>query len=690
MNCALLYKGFLLIAFCLGAAALRAQEPVLQPGNIRRPTTATQTNAQRNQSQRNDTAASNVERRDYSDDSLKVDVYYLSAVRPVALDTSISDFTRRFPVPATHLYLGNDGSATRSYLFTMPQRIGFDPGFHSHDAYKWTLENVRFYNTQRPYTELGYLLGTRQAQTIEILHTQNLKPYWNASFHYRLLSAPGVFRNQKNNHTNYQIASWYQSPGKRYNNYLVVMNNKIQAGESGGILADQDYLNDDVYQRSRLTIPTNIGGSPSFGSDLFSNTLTTGRREKEFTFFLRQQYDLGRKDSLVTDSTVVPLFYPRLRFEHSLKYKTYDYFFQDYYSSGRVTNEPDSAYYDSLYAIKLTRSTDSIFLQDRWREISNDFSVYQFPDANNLQQFIKLGIELQLLKGTLRTENPSLYNVIAHGEYRNRTKNQKWDINAWGRLHTTGNNFGDYHAYISLQRLLSKDLGTLQVGFENSNRSPSFLFDQRSSFYLDAPKSFGKENNTHFFARYFIPKLNLQLKGDYFFVSNYLYLNGYRELRQENALFNLLQLSGLKTFRVGRAWNLYSEVYVQQKAGGAQVNVPTVFTRNRFAYEGRLFRNLNLSTGLEMRYHTPYKADNYSPVLGQFFYQDTLTISNRPELHAFLHLRIRSFKAYLRVENLNTATFENGFGFNRNNLAAPYYPQPGLFIRFGIYWTFIN
>jgi hypothetical protein len=504
-----------------------------------------------------------------------------------------------------------------------------------------------------------------------------------------LLSSPGVFRNQKNNHTNYQFTSWYQSPGKRYNNYIVVLNNKIQAGESGGILADKDYLKDPVYQRSRLTIPTNIGGSPSFGSDLFSNALTTGRREKEFNFLLRQQYDLGRKDSLVTDSTVIPLFFPRLRFEHSLKYGKYRYLYQDISSAGRVSNSPDSVYYDSLYSLK-RNAGDSIFLQDSWQEISNDFSVYQFPDAKNLQQFIKLGIELQLLKATLKATGPSLYNIIAHGEYRNRTKNQKWDMVASGRLHTAGFNMGDYHAIVSLQRLLSKDLGTLQVGFENSNRSPSFLYDQRSSFYLDAPKDFGKENNTHFFARYFIPKLKVQLGGDYYFVTNYLFLDGYRSLRQESGVFNLLRISGQKTFRLTRKWNLHSEAYVQQKAGGAQVNVPLFYTRNRFAYEGKLFRNLNLSTGLEMRYNTPYKADNYSPVLGQFFYQDTLIISNRPELHAYLHMRIRSFKAYVRVENLNTISTNGGFGFNRNNLAAPYYPLPGMFIRFGIFWVFVN
>lgn len=688
------HKSFCCLLFFFCANNLLAQQPVIRlpggAGNIRRPSTSNPDSLPSAGRRGNDTTASNVERRDYSDDSLQVDVFFLSSVRPSRFDSSILDFTVRFPIPATHYYLGNDGSATKSFLFTTPQRVGFDPGFHTHDVYKWKLENARFFNTQKPYTELGYVLSTGQAQTIEILHIQNLKPYWNASFQYRLVSAPGVFRNRKNYHTNYQFTSWYQSPGKRYNNYLVVQGNKIQAAQSGGILADQDYLGDEVYQRSRLVIPTNIGGEPDFRRSPFSSVINTAQKETEFLVLLRQQYDLGRKDSLVTDSTVIPLFYPRLRFEHAFKYGKYTYLFQDLaYSDVAGSNIPNPAYYDSLYNLKFTSGV-SLAIQDRWQEINNHFSVYQFPDANNLQQYIKLGLELQLLKGTLKNTSPSLYNIIAHGEYRNRTKNQKWDINASGRLHTTGTNFGDYHFFASLQRSLGQTLGTLQIGGENINRSPPFIYDQRSSFYLDDAKTFGKENTFHFFANYYIPKLGVRLLGDYYFVTNYLFLNSYRGLQQESSVFNLLRVSALKTFRVGRRWNLHSEVYVQQKAGSASVNVPLVYTRNRFAYEGKLFRNLNLSTGLEMRYNTPYKADNYSPVLGQFFYQDTLTIGNRPDLHAFAHLRIRNFKAYVRVENLNTATFEGGFGFNRNSLAGPYYPLPGMFVRFGIYWVFVN
>jgi hypothetical protein len=122
------------------------------------------------------------------------------------------------------------------------------------------------------------------------------------------------------------------------------------------------------------------------------------------------------------------------------------------------------------------------------------------------------------------------------------------------------------------------------------------------------------------------------------------------------------------------------------------LNVPLIFTRNRLAFEGNFFRNLNISTGIEVKYHTPYKADNYSPVLGQFFYQDSVTISNLPDISTFIHFQIRSFKAFVRIENLNTSeiTEGGGFGFTRNNLAAPGYPYPGLQFRLGIWWNFVN
>ena len=634
-----------------------------------------------------------LQRRSSDEDSITINFRYLDSARNYKLDSSISDYNLRFPIPYTHHYLGSLGTASRPILFSPTIRVGFDHGLHAFDAYRFDIEKVRFYNTTRPYTELGYMLGGQSQQMIEIQHTQNFKPYWNIGLQYRLINSPGFFKNQSTNHNNYLFNSWYQSPNKRYNNFLILLGNTLQSSENGGI-ESKWYLDDPIYE-DPLSIPTKIGPkNDDFTRNPFGKSLITGNSYNEFAGYLRQQYDLGRKDSIVTDTTVIPLFYPRIRFEHTFQYGTRKYRFQDY--------QADSASYWNYYrydkvdtGIVHEPNKDTVFLEDRWRVFSNDFSIYTFPDAKNLQQFLKLGATLELWNGRFRDSTrpegrETITNVILHGEYRNRTRNQKWDMVASGQLHASGYNVGDYHALISLQRLLSSRLGSLQVGFENSNRSPAFIQDEKSSFNIGNQKSPNKENVSHIFGAIMNPKLKLRLGADYYLVGNYIYYKDFYKIEQESELFNVLRLSAQKTFRLTRHVNWYAEAYLQQKTGNVDLNIPLFLTQNRIAFEGNFFRNLFLSTGFEVRYHTPYKADQYFPVIGQFAYQDTNTIKNRPDIHAFFNFRIRSFRAYVRAENLNTIEYDNGINFTRYNFSAPDFPYPGLVLRLGIYWSFVN
>jgi len=631
-------------------------------------------------------ATDSLRRRDKNEDSISISFRYLDSTRQYFLDSSVNDFTRRYPVPATHIYLGNTGTATRSLLFSPVMEAGFDPGFHAFDVYKWKLEQVRFFQTTRPYSELNYFLGSRVEQIIEVMHTQNIKPQWNFAFQYRLINSPGYFQNQRTNHNNYLFTSKFQSRNLRYNNYLVLLGNKLLAGENGGIVDTTDILNDPIY-KERYNINTWIGGVNPFSSDFFGSKVNTGNKYSEFTALLRQQYDFGKKDSIVTDSTIIPLFYPRLRFEHTLQYDKNKYQFMDYAG--------DSVYYKRNYDTSLRRPTDTLLLVERWRILSNDFSVYQFPDAKNLHQFIKLGLTIQNITGELSSGRKTFFNTFGHAEYRNRTRNQQWDIEAHGKLFFTGFNSGDYSAHISLQRLLGKKLGYLQLGFENTSRTPSFIFDSRSSFYLlKGGLDINKENNTHLFASYFLPAFRFRLTGHYYLATNYTYFTRFYEVKQEGTLFNMLQIALHKTIRLGKRWNWHADFWFQQKVGDAPVNVPRLYTRHRVGYEGNLgFKNLDIAMGAEFRYRAPYRADHYSPALGQFFYQDSLTIRNSmPDISAYVHFRIRPFKAFIRAENLNTANKlrDGGFGFTNNNLVAAGYPLPGLQFRLGVYWSFVN
>jgi hypothetical protein len=258
-----------------------------------------------------------------------------------------------------------------------------------------------------------------------------------------------------------------------------------------------------------------------------------------------------------------------------------------------------------------------------------------------------------------------------------------------GEFYLNGFNSGDYNVSASINRFLNKKLGDVRLFFNNTNRTPSFIFDNRSSFNLgNDNSSFNKENIISFGATATNPVVNLSFSNH--LIANYSYFFNRYQTIQSSKLINILQLSASNKIPLSKRWFLYADATVQQTDADAPIRVPLLYTRARLAYEGLLFKNLSLSTGLEVRYFTPYKAYAYSPLVGQFVTQDTFTLRNLPDVHAFMHFRIKSFTGFLRLENLNTISFKNGFGFVNNNFAAPLIPTQGLIFRFGVRWWFVN
>jgi hypothetical protein len=630
------------------------------------------------------TGKDSLKHRDNMEDSITIRYRYLDTSRLMLLDSSVTDFRVRFPVPADYLYLSNLGAAAKSFSFNPRLVSGWDAGFHAFDPYKFTIDKVRFFQTTRPYSELGYALGSRAEQMIQLLHTQNIQPNWNFAFQYGLINSPGFFKNQNTNHNRYAFNSDYHSKNKRYNLYFIWMGNSMLANENGGIRTDKNYLDDIVTYKERSTIPVQLGNYVQAGQSFLNSKLNTGNKQKERTFFIRQQYDLGRRDSLITDSNVVQLFYPKFRMEYTLQLNAYKYKYLD--------GTPDSTLYLTKYNF-LANPAENFTIEEKWSETINDFSLYSFPEEKNPQQFLKVGASLQNLTGEFADGKRKYYNIFLHGEYRNKTRNKKWDIEANGKFYLAGYNNADFDLNASLKRFISKKFGYAQLGFQNVNRTPSFIYQTASSFSFGNQPTFNKENITRVYGALENGPKRWALSASYYLVSNYTYFHDYYIADQSGALFNVLQVNAQKTFRVSKRWNLFSRVQFNQKIGNGPVNMPLLFTLQRFGYEGKLgFTNLVLAGGLEARYHTAYKADNYSPVQSQFFYQDTETIRLKlPDISAYIHFRIRGFTTYFRLENINTARVKDGsFGFTNNNPAAIGYYYPGFQLRLGIFWSFVN
>ena len=109
------------------------------------------------------------EHRDDAKDSISIGFKYLDSIRNNKIDNSINDFYNYFIVPAAQQYLGNNGAAGYSLIFTPFLKPGWDAGFHAFDAYRLTLENTRFFKTSKPFTQMGYQLASGKEQMIKIL-----------------------------------------------------------------------------------------------------------------------------------------------------------------------------------------------------------------------------------------------------------------------------------------------------------------------------------------------------------------------------------------------------------------------------------------------------------------------------------------------------------------------------------------
>jgi hypothetical protein len=335
-------------------------------------------NALRNTGRSNSMGESkdSLQRRDQNADSITLfyKLYNNNEIRK--LDSSINDFFVHYPLPYTHYNLGNLGTAAKSYLFSTQKKGGFDPGFHAYDAYNYTLAATPFYQTTRPFTEFGYLLGGKGEQLIEVKHTQNKTQQLNFSFEYRFSNSPGNVKNQNANLNNMRITAHFQSKRKRYESYFVMLANKAASSENGGLV--NAALLDSLSLNNPYELETRLGVSGASFRNPFNTTIATGSTYRNNTYLWRQTYDLGQKDSIVKDTVVIHLFYPRLRFQNELKLQSNQFVFED--------KSPNEFNYLEYFNYKNLPS-GTVKFADSWNLVTNDFSLISYPQKNNSNQF---------------------------------------------------------------------------------------------------------------------------------------------------------------------------------------------------------------------------------------------------------------------------------------------------------------
>ena len=155
--------------------------------------------------------------------------------------------------------------------------------------------------------------------------------------------------------------------------------------------------------------------------------------------------------------------------------------------------------------------------------------------------------------------------------------------------------------------------------------------------------------------------------------------------RQYANTINYVSVKVNKEFRLGKFALDNTLLYQKVDQPDFILNVPEVVTRNTLYYSDYMFEKaLYLQTGVTLNYFTRYFANDYNPVIGEFFVQNKKEIGNYPNLDFFVNARIQRTRIYFKAEHFNSSLSGNNF------YAAPATPYRDFMIRFGLVWNFFQ
>ena len=155
--------------------------------------------------------------------------------------------------------------------------------------------------------------------------------------------------------------------------------------------------------------------------------------------------------------------------------------------------------------------------------------------------------------------------------------------------------------------------------------------------------------------------------------------------KQYNKSINYLAIKVGREFRFGKFALDNTFLYQKTDQEDDVLNVPEFTSRNTIYYSNHFFkRALYIQSGITANYFTKYYANEYNPMLGEFFVQNQKEIGEFPMLDFFVNARVRQTRFFLKAEHFNSMFTGNKF------YSAPHYPYRDFMVRFGLVWNFFQ
>lgn len=540
--------------------------------------------------------------------------------------------------------LGNLGTAYRSLYYQPSNIIGKRFGFNAYDEFYLAPEDIKYFDTKSPFTEINVRYGGGRRAITDIIFSLNDSIYLNLGFQYKGIRAEkqlaflgtGEFQTKNTSYSGFGFIRPKKLP--RYLALFNITQMTHAIDEQGGIIdPDIDPLDSTFFSYKDANVILNDAQS----------------YDKRGGVHLFQQYSL---DSV-------------FQVYHTGNYLNQIVRFTDFY---------DLASSDSLIYRPIGENLQIDTINDRsiYQEITNEFGIKGQTKKFSYTLFYRLR--------NLKYDNLLLSGAIKDTEsYVGGTLRQ----NITPKIFLKAS--GEY--LIGQGYFLEGDFSSsfFKARVSRNSSAPSYLVQQFAGQQKDWNNSFSNEESDNLFAEIRLAAKRLIFRPFVRFnrISNYIYFDENRLPAQASSDVVIFAPGFNLDFDLSKRWHWASNFNYNTVSGGSsdKYRLPEMLITGQLAYKNVLFDGkMIIHTGIDLHYRSAYFANGYDPIVQQFYIQNEFENDAFVRADLFLNFKVQTFQFFVKSAHFNEGLTADGY------FLTPYFTGVRRTLDLGVRWAFFD
>ena len=604
--------------------------------------------------------------------------------------------------------LSNTGMAHKSMRFSYLHQTGFDMSLPAFSALMQNESNMLSYQSVLPYSEMRYLMTVGDLeQHLHVRFGRQVTPRLLVSFAFDTDYSPATFINNKTINNAFWVNIKYITQSERYGVGAYWYRNKLEMGENGGIINDENYTAHTETDNS--VIPVNLSTSTNFiissgiGFEQYFNLLSkktvetkveTAPIENDSLVSLPAVNDSISIDTLAIDSIKSPTHQEIVQETKDRKFTLGRVCHNFSYLNNKLyynETSPSVAFYQPFDTLlNISKTTDTTLVRAirntlKWsslgyKKYNDDIPLYLYAGVSHGFYTVK---HFDYLEGeTILSRNYNQLSVNG-GIIINLFKSTR--ITGQGELVTLGYQIGDFDLKGQWKQFLgttTRNFGYATFDAEIKRQSANWFEESYTSNHFRWENDFNAATYLTFDLRYNYKNYCIGFKQTS--ISDLIYFGTDARPTQFDGLFSVRE-AYLSFYQ--NLWRFEFEGFasLQKSSNEAVMHLPLLLGQLKIGYSQPVFHKIaTLHPSITVRYFTKYYADAYMPATRTFYLQNEVTIGNFPIIDLALSLKVKKAHIFFAYSNMFLLTG------NYNSFIAPHYPMRDSKIFIGINWKLFN